>query len=59
MRREKAKGRARRVDQLKVHLQKATERTIRGLWDAIGRILDLYTPAESANYFAHCGYDAN
>jgi transposase len=42
----------------KVHLRKAAERTIHGLWDAIGRILDLYTPQEYANYFTACGYDA-
>ena len=28
---------------LKAHLRKAAERTIHGLWDAIGRILDLYS----------------
>ena len=43
---------------LKAHLRKAAERTIHGLWDAIGRILNLYTPRECANYFAACGYDA-
>jgi len=44
---------------LKAHLRKAAERTIHGLWNAIGRIVDLYSPAECANYFAHCGYDAD
>jgi len=44
---------------LKAHLRKAAERTIHGLWDAIGRILDLYTPAECASYFIACGYDAD
>ena len=29
---------------LKAHLRKAAERTINGLWDAIGRIVDLYSP---------------
>lgn len=43
---------------LKAHLRKATERTIHGLWDAIGRILDLYSPQECANYFANSSYDA-
>jgi hypothetical protein len=28
-------------------LRKAAERTIDGLWDAIGRIVDTYTPTES------------
>ena len=37
---------------LKAHLRKAAERTIHGLWNAIGRILDLYAPQECANYFA-------
>ena len=44
---------------LKAHLRKAAERTVRGLWSAIGRTLDLYSPAECANYFAACGYDAD
>jgi transposase len=43
---------------LKAHLRKAEERTVAGLWDAIGRIVDLFTPAECANYFAAAGYDA-
>jgi len=44
---------------LKAHLRKAAERTIHGLWDAIGRILDLYPPQECANYFTNAGYDAD
>jgi hypothetical protein len=28
-------------------------------WAAIGRMVDLFTPAESRNYFAPAGYDAN
>ena len=31
---------------LKAHLRKAAERTIHSLWNAIGRILDLYSPAD-------------
>ncbi len=42
---------------LKALLRKAAERTIDGLWCTIGRILDLFTPAECANYFAAAGYD--
>ena len=42
---------------LKAHLRKAAERTIHGLWNAIGRILELYLPQECANYFRACGYD--
>ena len=41
---------------LKAHLRKAAERTIHGLWNAIGRILDLYAPQECANDFSTCGY---
>jgi transposase len=44
---------------LKAHLRKAAERTIHGLWDAIGRILDLYPPQECANYFVNAGYNAD
>ncbi len=43
---------SRRFSKLKAHLRKAAERTIHALWDAIGRILDLYSPQECANYFA-------
>lgn len=44
---------------LKAHLRKGAERTIYGLWDAIGRIVDLYSPQECSNYFAAVSYDAN
>lgn len=44
---------------LKAHLRNAAERTIHGLWNAIGRIIDLYSPAECANYFTNAGYDAD
>ena len=43
---------------LKALLRKAAERTVGGLWDAIGRLIDLFTPNECANYFAAAGYDA-
>jgi transposase len=42
---------------LKAMLRKAAERTLDGLWNAIGRIIDTFTPAECANYFAAAGYD--
>ena len=42
---------------LKALLRRAAARTIEGLWRAIGRLLDLFTPAECANYFAAAGYD--
>jgi len=42
---------------LKAMLRKASERTVEGLWSAIGRIIDTFTPAECANYFTAAGYD--
>jgi transposase len=42
---------------LKALLRKAAQRTVEGLWAEIGRIIDLFTPAECANYFAAAGYD--
>ncbi len=38
-------------------LRKASERTVCGLWDLIGRLVDLFQPTECANYFSSCGYD--
>ncbi len=43
---------------LKAMLRKAAERTIGGLWNAIGRIVDMFPPDECANYFSAAGYDA-
>jgi transposase len=42
---------------LKALLRKVAELTIPALWDAIGRLIDLVTPAGAANYFAAAGYD--
>jgi transposase len=42
---------------LKGALRKAAERTVEGLWTAIGRIIETFTPAECENYFAAAGYD--
>ncbi|ESQ79449.1 transposase [Asticcacaulis sp. YBE204] len=42
---------------LKALLRKAAERTIDGLWNAIGRLMDLISPKEARNYFISCGYD--
>ena len=42
---------------LKALLRKAAERTIDGLWDTIGRLIDLFEPQECTNYFAAAGYD--
>ncbi len=44
---------------LKALLRKAAERTVDGLWTAIGRFVDVFTPQECANYFAAAGYDAD
>ena len=43
---------------LKAMLREAAERTVDALWNAIGRLIDLFTPAECDNYFAACGYNA-
>lgn len=42
---------------LKALLRKAAERTVDRLWTAVGGLLDAFTPAECANYFAAAGYD--
>jgi hypothetical protein len=42
----------------KALLRKAAARTVEGLWDAIGRSVDLYTLKECQNYFIAAGYDA-
>ena len=42
---------------MKALLRKAAERTVEGLWSAIGRIVDMFTPAECGNYFSAAGYD--
>jgi transposase len=44
---------------LKALLRKAAERTVEGLWIAIGRLIDLFKPTECANYFKAAGYDAD
>jgi transposase len=41
---------------LKAMLRKAAERSIAGLWDTIGRLLDRFPPAECRNYIANSGY---
>jgi transposase len=41
---------------LKALLRKAAERTMSGLWDTIGRLLDLFLPHECRNYFNAAGY---
>ena len=41
----------------KAMLRKAAERTVAGLWALIGKLTDIFRPAECANYFSSCGYD--
>lgn len=43
---------------LKRLLRRAAERTVEGLWSAIGRLLDDFQPTECRNYLRHCGYAA-
>lgn len=43
---------------LKRLLRRAAERTVEGLWTAIGRLLDRFGPSECQNCFRHCGYTA-
>jgi transposase len=42
---------------LKALLRKAAARTVDGLRSAIGRLVDIFTPQECANYFSADGYD--
>jgi transposase len=41
---------------LKTLLRKATARTVDAVTDAIGQLLDEFTPQECANYFRNAGY---
>lgn len=43
---------------LKALLRKAAERTVDGLWNAIGTLIGIFEPEECRNYFAAAGYDA-
>ena len=44
---------------LKAMLRKIGERTLSGLWNQIGRLVDSFQPRECANYFSPCGYEPN
>ncbi|HJS40120.1 MAG TPA: transposase [Sphingomicrobium sp.] len=44
---------------LKAMLRKIDERTVSGLWSLIGKLVDIFQPAECANYFSSCEYDPN
>jgi transposase len=42
---------------LKALLRKAAERSVAGLWEAIGRLIHCFTPKECQNFFMAAGYD--
>lgn len=42
---------------IKAMLRKEGERIISGLWDLIGRLVDIFQPDECANYRTSCGYE--
>lgn len=42
---------------LKALLRKAAERTVFGLWDRIGQLIEFVEPQEARNFFNSCGYD--
>lgn len=42
---------------LKLLLRKAAERTVEGLWSAIGRLMDAISPTDAANFFTAAGYE--
>ena len=44
---------------LKALLRKAAERSVEGLWSAIGAAVGAFTPQECANSFAAAGYDTD
>jgi transposase len=41
---------------VKAALRKAAERTVAGLWQTIGRTLDLFSPQQCRNFFKQAGY---
>jgi transposase len=44
---------------LKAMMRARAERTIAALWNAIGLVVELFTPAECANFFRAAGYEPN
>ena len=42
---------------LKALLRAKAERTVKALWDVVRSVVDLFTPAECANYFKAAGYE--
>jgi transposase len=41
---------------LKCHVRKAEPRTVEETWQRVGKILDLFSPTECANYLTNAGY---
>ena len=41
---------------LKASLRRAQARTVAGLWDTIGSLLDTFSSTECRNYIRNCGY---
>jgi transposase len=41
---------------LKTLIRKAKQRTMEGLWDTCGKLLDHFSPTDFSNYITHCGY---
>lgn len=42
---------------MKGQMRAKAERTITGLWNTVGSLIGLFTPAECANYFKAAGYE--
>jgi transposase len=42
---------------LKATLRKAGERTVSGLWNLIGKLVDIFQRGQCANYFRSCVYE--
>jgi transposase len=41
---------------LKSLVRSAKQRTVEGLWNLLGQLLDRFPPTECHNYIRHCGY---
>lgn len=44
---------------LKAHLRRANQRTVDGVWEAIGDGLDQITATDARGWFQHCGYSVD
>ena len=44
---------------LKALMRAKSERTIKGLWQAVDSLITLFLPTDCANYFKAAGYDAD